>query len=542
MKRLPLKAAIAIVIVAMLALIAFTAMMVIRDGFTMDTIGKSGVILMGLVVTLIRLLIQGGAERGLKFYARAYEKELQGAFLHDDQKKERKALLRAVRYYDEKRYQKAIDLLMNLLRSAERREDFRAVCLFHALACSDSGLIDEAISSYEKALHYCPEYSTAWSNLGILYGKKGRKKDALEAFFHALEADPSAALPYNNIAQLYLRHNQWGEAITYAEKAIALQSNLAPAANALAIAHYALGNYEESRKYADIAVMNGSNRQSLATIFAYLKRGESPFEPMIRLPKEVEEAMDIFRRETVQPMVAVCLPAPKDGLRSRVGGATVGEAPIDAGGAPMCMLAAIWCSEVHGVPDFPESGILRFFVADNDMYGMSETLNDGKNFRVLYTEDENAFGDAPWTEAVAADPHREHFPVKGCYPVRFEPKMGTILASDYRFIPAVERALRRVGIDSFDALSEDVRDELLSANTYGGHRIGGYPCFEQADPREDEAYRKYDTLLLQLVSHDDAQGSPLILFGDDGGCQFFISREALRRKDFSDVLYTWDCK
>ena len=86
MKRLPLKAAIAIVIVAMLALIAFTAMMVIRDGFTMDTIGKSGVILMGLVVTLIRLLIQGGAERGLKFYARAYEKELHGAFLHDDQR------------------------------------------------------------------------------------------------------------------------------------------------------------------------------------------------------------------------------------------------------------------------------------------------------------------------------------------------------------------------------------------------------------------------------------------------------------------------
>jgi uncharacterized protein YwqG len=263
---------------------------------------------------------------------------------------------------------------------------------------------------------------------------------------------------------------------------------------------------------------------------------------MVRLPKEVEEAMDIFRRETVQPMVSVCLPAPKDGLRSRVGGAAVGEVPTDADGAPMRMLAAIWCSEVHGVPDFPDSGILRFFIADNDMYGMSEKLNDGRNFRVLYTEDENAFGDAPWVESSVPDPHGEPFPIKGCYPVRFEPKMGTILSSDYRFIPAVERALCRVGIESFDSLSEDARDELISANAYGGHRIGGYPCFEQTDPREDEDYRRYDTLLLQLVSHDDAQGRPLIRFGDDGGCQFFISREALRRRDFSDVLYTWDCK
>ncbi|MBE6676652.1 MAG: DUF1963 domain-containing protein, partial [Ruminococcaceae bacterium] len=33
----------------------------------------------------------------------------------------------------------------------------------------------------------------------------------------------------------------------------------------------------------------------------------------------------------------------------------------------------------------------------------------------------------------------------------------------------------------------------------------------------------------------------LIMFGDEGGCQFFIPAEKLRARDFSDVMYTWDC-
>jgi uncharacterized protein YwqG len=76
--------------------------------------------------------------------------------------------------------------------------------------------------------------------------------------------------------------------------------------------------------------------------------------------------------------------------------------------------------------------------------------------------------------------------------------------------------------------------------------VGGYPCFEPFDPRgNDSALEKYDTLLLQIVSHtaEDEQGqtTDLIMFGDEGGCQFFIPREKLRACDFSDVMYTWDC-
>ena len=32
-----------------------------------------------------------------------------------------------------------------------------------------------------------------------------------------------------------------------------------------------------------------------------------------------------------------------------------------------------------------------------------------------------------------------------------------------------------------------------------------------------------------------------IMFGDSGNCNFFISKEDLVKKDFSNVVYDWQC-
>ena len=32
-----------------------------------------------------------------------------------------------------------------------------------------------------------------------------------------------------------------------------------------------------------------------------------------------------------------------------------------------------------------------------------------------------------------------------------------------------------------------------------------------------------------------------IMWGDCGGCNFFINKDKLKNLDFSDVLYNWDC-
>ena len=71
------------------------------------------------------------------------------------------------------------------------------------------------------------------------------------------------------------------------------------------------------------------------------------------------------------------------------------------------------------------------------------------------------------------------------------------------------------------------------------HQLGGYPYFTQDDPRPGQ-YEDFDTLLFQLDS-DMPSGGDLVLWGDCGVGNFFINRDALKRRDFSKVLYNWDC-
>lgn len=92
-------------------------------------------------------------------------------------------------------------------------------------------------------------------------------------------------------------------------------------------------------------------------------------------------------------------------------------------------------------------------------------------------------------------------------------------------------------------LSEDVFDNFENEiiEYTGGTKIGGYPFFTQSDPREredDEVKEKYeyDTLLFQLDSVDDH-----VMWGDCGIGNFFINRINLKNKDFSNVLFNWDC-
>ena len=48
---------------------------------------------------------------------------------------------------------------------------------------------------------------------------------------------------------------------------------------------------------------------------------------------------------------------------------------------------------------------------------------------------------------------------------------------------------------------------------------------------------------IEVYTAPDEQGheQELIMFGDEGGCQFFIPADKLRARDFSDVMYSWDC-
>ena len=546
-KGLPLLIGIIIILLTMTAVIALTLSDLSKNDWKIEAgaLTKPGLVMAGLVLSLVKLLTRSGNSRSLRIYERAYEKEIGNAFSRSDTKKYKNKLLSALALYNDDDYAGAIKVLSDLEKVCNTADDYSAVLFFKALCFTDSGNPKAAVSEYETLLKYNEKHSQAWSNLGILQNKLGKIDQSLKCYENAIKYDPDNANAHNNLAQAYMTECRWSDVIAPALRALELKSNMYQADNALTIAYYALGNVDESKKHFEHAVANGAKAENLMRILDSLAQGINPFGKGAEIRDEVKRAIGFIKRDTAIPMVEVRLPAPDDGNKTRLGGAPIdADIPLDREGNRMFLLAAIWCSEVRGVPDFPERGVLRFYISGNDYYGLDiDEPNVQSDFRVLYDEDEDKFDGS-----LRDDPELpDHFPVKHVYPVRLSPAMGSILSSDYRFNEAMNAALKKAGLEKgeFD-LSDEEYDLIYDENSYGGHRIGGYPCFTQDDPRDvGDSLQKYDTLLLQIVSHtmpnSEGEEEELIMFGDSGGCQFFIPREKLLNRDFSDVMYNWDC-
>ncbi len=542
-KRLSPKTAYIILGIVFLVMVIALIAQVAAEGKMTSSIAVRTLIPMGACASAFAKIYTGNKySRGLNFYEKLYEKDIVGAFDAADKKSERRTLLKGIRDFHEDRFESAMRRIEPLLARCTTPQDFATVHFFLGVVYKNLSLLDRAVHAYEAALSHDPNRAAAWNNLGTIALNRGDTDKAATCFREAAHVDKTYVMAYNNMAQLQLRLGRWKDCIPFAAHAIKLKSDLTAAYHALAIAYYALGHRTEGRRYADQAAQHGSNRQNLENIFAALDRGENPFGAYVELSDEIEEALEHFRRRNVRNMLHLCMPAEGSNIgRSRLGGESVGEAPLDSHGKPMRLLAAIWCSETQGMADLPDHGVLRFFIADDRDYGCyRHAPTEQTDFRVLYTPDEDAFGECAYELTLNL---HTNFPVKGCFPIWFVPGMSTPLRSDYRFRPLLEEALAKAGAPSINEMDPAMFHAVCEQNEWGGHRLGGYPCFEQIDPRHQKVYQPYDALLLQIVTHQVAYKDgyiDILRFGHDGGCQFFIPREKLRACDFSDVLYWWD--
>ena len=188
--------------------------------------------------------------------------------------------------------------------------------------------------------------------------------------------------------------------------------------------------------------------------------------------------------------------------------------PCDSEGNQLRLLAQIDCSEVN-FENFPKSGLLQFWILNNEVSGCdfdNETKQDG--FRVIYYSESEIDRTVTEQEIISkfvknAYDDEDFFPVKK--------ECGMLFTRDIDF-------------DNEEEESEDIC-----------HQIGGYPFFIQEDPRkENSKYEKYDFLLFQLDS-ERGKDNDRVMWGDIGIGNFFINSENLKKFDFSDVLYNWDC-
>ncbi len=222
-------------------------------------------------------------------------------------------------------------------------------------------------------------------------------------------------------------------------------------------------------------------------------------------------------------------------------------------GNPLRFLAQLNFSTLPGLPGFPETGILQFYAGcdGDEVVGVDfDNYFNQNRFRVIYHE--SVISDTSKLISAADLPQfdpEDYFLFNGEFLLKpSQPTLCPATAEDFRFEPAVVECYNRLfggsinalwGRDGLVSLDEPLCDAIFDSCCQSGARIGGYPYFTQSDPRIAKEYSGCDTMLFQLDS--EGSGEDEIIWGDCGVGAFFISSEDLKRRDFSRVLYSWDC-
>ena len=241
----------------------------VKDLSPTENVFKLIILAVSGTVGLIKLYAGGNKRRTLTFYEERYPNELDGAFV--DNPTARKALLSAVRLYNENKFTAAIKMLKSLREKCSSRSDSYSVELFIALAHTDMGESRTAMQVYENMLNRGLASSTVYGNLGSLYSSLGMKEEAIEVFKLAIDADPTAHVVYNNLAQLEFKLGELESAKEHAHKAVEISFKSRQAASLLAIIYTVEENEDMAKKYTQIAISAGENSIKLQQAKSYYK-------------------------------------------------------------------------------------------------------------------------------------------------------------------------------------------------------------------------------------------------------------------------------
>ena len=220
--------------------------------------------------------------------------------------------------------------------------------------------------------------------------------------------------------------------------------------------------------------------------------------------------------------------------------------PKDSEGEQLILLAQINLEQIGAAEPLPQTGLLQFFVGQGDSFGADWDEDCPNGFRVIWHKDIDFTLTQEQVQAMGIPTHAglEYFPVREEAAVTAQRATAWLSPQDNRFDSLFAQVWQDVTgqappqPDFRDFLEQCDQDYIYDQLESFGHHLLGYPCFVQYDPREEDS--PYSTLLFQMDS-DWADTETYVMWGDGGVGNFFISLEDLQRRDFSDVLYTWDC-
>lgn len=230
------------------------------------------------------------------------------------------------------------------------------------------------------------------------------------------------------------------------------------------------------------------------------------------------------------------------------------EYPKDSNGKNMMLLAQINFTKAALEDErLPKEGMLQFFLAsEDDVYGMDfEEADSQKDFRVIYHENINSYITEEQVLALdipiaTNEDTNEYSPLFKEAAVEITKTTAYLGIEDYHFDKVFAQTVNHICQENIQEqgfyryLRSEDRDYVFNEFCSSGHWILGYPYFTQSDPRNYRDDEYYDTLLFQIDS-DAIDHEDYVLWGDCGVANFFINGQALKNKDFSKVLYNWDC-
>ncbi len=292
------------------------------------------------------------------------------------------------------------------------------------------------------------------------------------------------------------------------------------------------------RVYTNLALFLTKNIFLFVTLIEYLEN----LKMSINL-NELPAALQAYKQQiaaTKKDSIEISL-LPAEHLeiwQSKVGGhpylPLAQQYPQSSEGENLQLLAQINFAELPENNIYPQSGILQFFInPHDDLYGMDfddQQKQDG--FKVIFHDSVEHDSANLQTDFPSFDGDDIYSPISGQAAIQFEKSESYIDMNNFDFAEKVTDPYDRDDEEEFC----DEYTEVISAS---GHRLGGYPFFTQTDPREyNESIQDY-VLLLQIDT-DDA-GEVDIMWGDSGVGNFFIHPDDLAKRDFSKVVYNWDC-
>lgn len=324
-----------------------------------------------------------------------------------------------------------------------------------------------------------------------------------------------------------------------------------------------------SLKYARLPEMDRLvNTQVLDTIKARIEIAE----PVLNVYNMEEEKMaesekNIFVSEKVKKLVeaikektrtiSYALVIQKDSrpdiFDSKFGGVPYWdknkEYPQDLEGSKMMLLAQINFDRAEVDERLPQQGMLQFFISNDDLFGADFDKHDvQETFRIVYHESIDYTMTREFVLdmgiPVCTDANIDYTPVFKEAAVNIVRKETYMDEHDIRFSEVFRETVKeQLGEDigslsAWNYLDKEEYSYLYDSLTDTGHHMLGYPFFTQYDPRDNADY--YDTVLLQIDS-EMIDKEDYVLWGDCGVANFFINSEALAKRDFSRVLYNWDC-